>query len=44
MSVGVHEAIWDEKNINGVTAGNGVYIYMFKADDYIKKGKIMFLR
>ncbi|MFC1552378.1 chitobiase/beta-hexosaminidase C-terminal domain-containing protein [Candidatus Latescibacterota bacterium] len=44
MNVGIHEAIWDGKDLNGVTVGNGVYIYIFNANNYTKQGKIMFIK
>ena len=44
VSAGIHETAWDGKNREGSTVGSGVYFYHFKASDYTRNGKVMFLR
>jgi len=44
VDAGIHQAIWDGKNDNGVHVGSGVYLYQFKANKYSKMGKMLLIR
>ena len=44
LGAGAYQAMWDGRDKNGVMVGSGVYLYQFKGDEFIKQGKVMFLR
>lgn len=44
VSAGVHEAVWNGKNDNGTAVGSGVYFYLFRADKYMKQGKMLLMK
>jgi len=43
-SAGIHEVVWDATNNNGMILGSGVYLYKFKAGNFRRQGKVLFLR
>jgi len=44
VSPGIHEAIWNGENSNGILTGSGVYFYRFSAGEFKQTGKFMLLR
>jgi len=44
QSAGAHRLIWNGNTEEGHQVGNGLYIYRFMADDFIKKGKMTLIR
>jgi hypothetical protein len=43
MGIGYHEVVWDGHNSSGEQVSSGVYIYRFKAGNYLKVRKMMLL-
>jgi len=44
MLAGIHKAVWNGKNDDGISVGSGVYLYHFKANKYSKIGKMLLIR
>jgi hypothetical protein len=41
---GSYKVTWNAKDESGLSLGSGIYLYKFKAEDYVASGKIMLLR
>lgn len=41
---GSHQAVWDGRNDAGETVGSGMYLYLFKADNFSKTHKMILMK
>lgn len=44
MPAGVHEVTWNGKDTNGISVGNGVYLYRVRAGEFVRHGKMVLVR
>jgi len=44
LNAGSYKSIWDGKDKNDSFVGSGIYLYRFKAGDYINQGKVLLLK
>ncbi|MDH4071308.1 MAG: T9SS type A sorting domain-containing protein, partial [Ignavibacteria bacterium] len=44
MEAGYHESVWNGKNSSGVPVTSGVYLYRFRAGDYLMVRKMLLLK
>ena len=44
VNPGIHTIVWDATDNSGVEVGSGIYLFHFKANNYVANGKLLLIR